>query len=78
MIVVDGYVLPFSEVLDWSRASIRIHAHDVYQLFDILERISDEQETELREQVLHLCHRHAYIIAIIWKGIRMYGPVFFT
>ena len=51
MIVVDGYVLPFSEVLDWSRASIRVHPHDVYQLFDILEKISEEQETELREQV---------------------------
>ena len=51
MIVVDGYVLPFSEVLDWSRASIRVHPHDVDQLFNILEKISDEQETELREQV---------------------------
>lgn len=51
MIVVDGYVLPFSEVLDWSRASIRVHPHDVHQLFSILDKISDEQETELREQV---------------------------
>ena len=54
MIVVDGYVLPFSEVLDWSRASIRVHPHDVDQLFNILEKISDEQETELREQVSRL------------------------
>jgi len=51
VVVVDGYVLPFSEVLDWSRASIRVHSHDVDQLFDILEKISTEQENELREQV---------------------------
>ena len=51
VMVVDGYVLPFSEVLDWSRASIRVHSHDVHRLFDIIEKISDEQETELREQV---------------------------
>ena len=51
MVVVDGYVLPFSEVLDWSRASIRVHAHDVHQLFDILDKISNEQESELKEQV---------------------------
>ena len=59
VIVVDGYVLPFSEVLDWSRASIRVHPHDVHKLFDILERISDEQETELREQVSNM---HTYKI----------------
>ena len=51
MVVVDGYVMPFSEVLDWSRASVRVHPHDVHKLFDILDKISDEQEAELKEQV---------------------------
>ena len=52
MIVTDGYVLPFSEVLDWSRASIRVHSHDLNKLFTtILTKISTEHETELREQV---------------------------
>ena len=53
MVVIDGYVLPFSEVLDWSRASIRVHPHDMHLLFDILDKISDEQEAELKEQVIN-------------------------
>ena len=52
VIVTDGYVLPFSEVLDWSRASIRVHSHDLSKLFTtILSKISTEHETELRDQV---------------------------
>jgi len=54
VIVTDGYVLPFSEVLDWSRASIRVHSHDLNKLFTtILTKISTEYETELREQVCY-------------------------
>ena len=60
MVVVDGYVLPFSEVLDWSRASIRVHAHDVHQLFDILDKISNEQESELKEQVSSIVVMNCY------------------
>lgn len=71
MVVVDGYVLPFSEVLDWSRASIRVHPHDVYQLFDILEKISDEQETELREQVSKGIP-FTYIMIYTYVHIRIY------
>lgn len=38
--VVDGYVKPFSEVLDWQRASVTVREEDLGNLVDILKKIS--------------------------------------
>ena len=44
-------LLPFSEVLDWARASITIPTGSLYQVLDLLEGVSAKKEEELRQQV---------------------------
>ena len=43
-------MLPFSEVIDWKRFSVRIHESDLPKLFDILNGVSEKRRTELRHQ----------------------------
>ena len=51
MFLQDRFVLPFSEVLDWTRASITIPSGGVYQVHATLEGISAKRQEELRQQV---------------------------
>lgn len=47
----DDTILPFSEVLDWTRASITIPTGSLYQVHDLLKGISPKREEELQQQV---------------------------
>ena len=47
----DDSILPFSEVLDWERASITIPTGSLYQVHDFLSGVSAKREEELRHQV---------------------------
>ena len=51
VIVIDSLVLPFSEVLDWRRFSIRFYEHDVDKIYDFVEAISEEKLKEMQAQV---------------------------
>jgi hypothetical protein len=50
----NDYVKPFSEVLDWNRASITVHLADLNRIHDILGFISSSKEEEMRGQVSFL------------------------
>ena len=47
----DHHVLPFSEVIDWPRASVTLWSHDLESITDRLGRFSKAAVREMREQV---------------------------
>nr|XP_002119284.3 exostosin-2-like [Ciona intestinalis] len=47
----DTYILPFSEVLDWSRASVLIREDSLPDIMNILRRIPHEQVVLMKKQV---------------------------
>lgn len=51
VIIADSYVLPFSEVLDWKRASIVVDEDEISNLMNILKDVSPKQIHLMRQQV---------------------------
>ena len=45
------YVLPFSEVLDWTLASVTCWSHDLAGVGSLLESLSEDTVRRLQEQV---------------------------
>ena len=54
VMAIDSLVLPFSDVIDWKRFSIRIHEIDLPKIFDVLNGVSEKRRRELRHQGLIL------------------------
>ncbi|KAI3833554.1 hypothetical protein MKW92_017237 [Papaver armeniacum] len=57
VIMSDHYVLPFSDVLDWSQFSIQVTIEEIPQLKTILQAITDEQYHKLQKRVIQV-QRH--------------------
>ncbi|KAI3862424.1 hypothetical protein MKX03_013667 [Papaver bracteatum] len=57
VIMSDHYVLPFSDVLDWSQFSIQVTIEEIPQLKTILQAITDEQYRILQMRVIQV-QRH--------------------
>lgn len=51
VVVADGYVMPFSEVLDWKRAAVTVREDDLHLVLDIVKSFSMERVYEMRQQV---------------------------
>ncbi|KAL7992295.1 hypothetical protein Chor_016551, partial [Crotalus horridus] len=51
VVIADSYVLPFSEVLDWKRASVVIPEEKMPELYNILQSIPQRQIEEMQRQV---------------------------
>ncbi|XP_046360738.2 exostosin-2-like isoform X2 [Haliotis rufescens] len=51
IIIADGYILPFSEVLDWTRIGITVREDDISGLLNIVKAYSDDRVYEMRRQV---------------------------
>ena len=58
VIAVDGLVLPFSEVLDWKRFSVRIFEHELKDVMRILGKISERRLAEMSAQLRRVYERH--------------------
>lgn len=58
VIVVDGAVMPFSNVIDWKRAAIFVMEDYVNTVMDVLNEVSDERINEMRKQVKFLYQRY--------------------
>ncbi|OCT83685.1 exostosin glycosyltransferase 2 L homeolog isoform X1 [Xenopus laevis] len=50
VIIADSYVLPFSEVLDWKRASVVIPEEKMFEMYSILQGIPQRQVEEMQRQ----------------------------
>lgn len=50
VIVADSYVLPFSEVLDWKRASVVIPEEKILEMYSILQNLPPRQVEEMQRQ----------------------------
>ncbi|XP_022237779.1 LOW QUALITY PROTEIN: exostosin-2-like [Limulus polyphemus] len=50
VVAIDGYVLPFSEVLDWKRVAVRLREDHLHDLIHILKSISEHRILEMRKQ----------------------------
>lgn len=65
VVLDDDYVLPFSEVIDWLRVSVRVWSHELGDVVGILRAIPDMMTREMREQVLYLYRRYFSSMAAI-------------
>ncbi|KAK4313111.1 hypothetical protein Pmani_015536 [Petrolisthes manimaculis] len=55
VVAVDQYIMPFSEVIDWREASVRIYEEDLPTVLEILKRdVSPERLAAMQQQVLFL------------------------
>ncbi|XP_039393219.1 exostosin-2 isoform X3 [Mauremys reevesii] len=52
IVIADSYVLPFSEVLDWKRASVVIPEEKMPEMYSILQSIPQRQIEEMQRQVV--------------------------
>lgn len=50
IIVVDSYVLPFEDVIDWSLASIRVRESDLHLVMDRIRGVSYDRIDEMKRQ----------------------------
>ncbi|TRY55513.1 hypothetical protein DNTS_014029 [Danionella cerebrum] len=50
VIMADSYILPFSEVLDWKRASVVIPEEKLPEMYTILKSITHRQVEEMQRQ----------------------------
>ncbi|XP_060228031.1 exostosin-2 isoform X1 [Meriones unguiculatus] len=50
VIIADSYILPFSEVLDWKRASVVIPEDKIADMYSILQDIPQRQIEEMQRQ----------------------------
>ncbi|KAG7944761.1 hypothetical protein I3843_15G119600 [Carya illinoinensis] len=57
VIISDNYVLPFSDVLDWSRFSVHIPIAKIPEMKKILQAISEEEYLAKQKQVIQV-QRH--------------------
>uniref|UniRef100_A0A673TZG9 Exostosin-2 n=1 Tax=Suricata suricatta TaxID=37032 RepID=A0A673TZG9_SURSU len=50
VVIADSYVLPFSEVLDWKRASVVVPEEKMSEVYSILQSIPQRQIEEMQRQ----------------------------
>ncbi|XP_050417869.1 exostosin-2 [Patella vulgata] len=51
VVVADGYVMPFSEVLDWTRAAVEVREDDLADIIKIIKTYSPERIQQMQKQV---------------------------
>ncbi|KAK1335703.1 hypothetical protein QTO34_003496 [Cnephaeus nilssonii] len=51
VVIADSYILPFSEVLDWKRASVVVPEEKMADVYSILQSIPQRQIEEMQRQV---------------------------
>lgn len=64
-VIVTDIILPFSEVLDWTLASIRCLSCDIGGVVSMVKRVPDAMVEELRQQVLYLYRKFFSSMATI-------------
>lgn len=65
VVVADGYIMPFSEVLDWKRAAVTVREDDLHLVLDILKAFSMERIYEMRQQVAFFWENYISTMKVI-------------
>ena len=60
VIIIDGYVPPFSNTIDWSKFSIIIPENQTQQIPKILEGISETRWNAMNKNLLDIRHHFLY------------------
>ncbi|TGZ68423.1 hypothetical protein CRM22_004259 [Opisthorchis felineus] len=58
VIADDNFILPFSEVLDWSKIAIRVRHSELYKIVTTLTSLSSEEIAQFRRQVKFVFNRY--------------------
>ncbi|KAG1676608.1 Exostosin-2 [Nymphon striatum] len=58
VVVADGVILPFAEVLDWKRASLRFYEEELTEVIKALKLVSPERILSMRKQLLFFWERY--------------------
>lgn len=58
VIVMDGVVMPFNNVIDWKRAAVFIMEDYLNTLMSILKRISEDRIVDMQQQIKFLYDRY--------------------
>ena len=58
VIISDDWALPFEEIIDWSKASLRVAETELHRLPGLLAKLSLDQVCELRRRVFTIYHRY--------------------
>ena len=67
VILIDHLVLPFSEVLDWKRFSIRFYEHDADKVYEHLKTIPENKIHEMAAQVKFIYNQYFKDLPTITK-----------
>ena len=65
VIIASTTVLPFSEVIDWKRFSIRLHEIDLSSIQETLSKVSQKRISEMQQQI-HFVYEKYFSS---WKAI---------
>ena len=65
VIVSDSIVLPFSEVIDWKRFSIRMYETDLSSVYETLSNVSTKRIVEMQQQISFIYNKYF----ASWKAI---------
>ena len=65
VIISGSTVLPFSEVIDWKRFSIRFHEDDISSLYEMLSKVSQNRISEMQHQMNFVYNKYF----ATWKAI---------
>ena len=56
--IVDHYVFPFSELVDWKTFSVHVPEHMIERIPEILEAISPEKRRQLQKKAVHVFQKY--------------------
>lgn len=65
VIAMDDYVLPFNDVIDWNRASIRINEYQIKNVMKILAKFGKDEIKQKQYQAFYLWKRYFSSIDLI-------------
>lgn len=58
IVVIDGVVMPFNNVIDWKRAALFVMEDYLNSVMEVVKEVSEERIKEMRQQVRFLYDKY--------------------